>query len=102
MRTYKILNVCGSGIATSTLISSKVKDAMKGRGIPVETSECNLREVSSLIPGFRPDVIIGTSSLESVDTKGVKTYSGMPILYGNKLIASKTFDEIAAYLKSID
>lgn len=102
MRTYKFLNVCGSGIATSTLISVKIKDAMKERGISIETSECNIREVSSFIPGFHPDVIIGTSSLESVDTKGVKTFSGMPILYGNKLIASKIYDEIVAYLKSID
>ncbi|MDF3002964.1 MAG: hypothetical protein K0Q48_3083 [Bacillota bacterium] len=102
MKTYKILNVCGSGIATSTLISSKVKDAMKERGISVETTECNIREVSTMIPGFHPDVIIGTSSLESVDTKGIKTYSGMPILYGNKLIAKKTFDEIEAYLKSME
>lgn len=101
MREFKFLNVCGSGIATSTLISSKIKDAMKARGINVETRECNLREVSSGIAGYKPDVIIGTSSLESVDTKGIKTYSGMPILYGNKMVSKKVFDEIEAYLKTL-
>lgn len=103
MRKYKFLEVCGSGIATSTLISSKISENMKARGFDnIETSECSIREVVNGIDGYKPDVIIASVSLETVDTKGIKAFSGVQILYGSKSAAGKVFDEIAEYLKTLE
>ena len=43
----KILVACGNGIATSTVVSTKIKEACEINGIPVMISQCKLLEVES-------------------------------------------------------
>ncbi|MDO4474008.1 MAG: MtlR transcriptional regulator [Eubacteriales bacterium] len=97
---YKILSICGSGIATSTLVASRLKDGLEEHGITdISITEANVSEAGGLIENNPPDVIIHTTSLESVDLKGVKAFGAMPILLN--LNAGALYKEIADYLKGI-
>lgn len=95
---YKVLSICGSGVATSTLVASRLKDGLEDCGITdLSVTEANVSEASGLIANNPPDVIIATTSLESVDLRGIKAFGAMPILLNQN--AKALYEEIAAYLK---
>ena len=72
---YKILSICGSGVATSTLVASRLRDGLEDQGITeLSITEANVTEAAGLIANNPPDVIIATTSLESVDLKGIKAF----------------------------
>lgn len=60
-RIYKIIVACGTAIATSTLVSIKVKELLAERGLKVYTNQCRVIEVPSLAPGA--DLIIATAQV---------------------------------------
>ena len=45
----KIVIACGSGVATSTLIASKVEDIVKKLDIKAQIIQCSLNEVDGLL-----------------------------------------------------
>ena len=96
---YKILSICGSGVATSTLVASRLRDGLEDCGITdLSITEANVSEASGLIANNPPDVIIATTSLESVDLKGIKAFGAMSVLLNQN--AGALYKEIADYLKT--
>lgn len=96
---YKILSICGSGVATSTLVASRLRDGLEDQGITdLSITEANVTEAAGLIANNPPDVIIATTSLESVDLKGIKSFGAMSILLNQN--AGALYKEIADYLKT--
>ncbi|EDS72632.1 hypothetical protein NE604_05145 [Anaerofustis stercorihominis] len=78
---YNILSICGSGIATSTLVAERLKDGLEELGITeLNIQEANVSEAGGLIQNNPPDIIIHTTSLESVDTKDIPSFDAVPIL----------------------
>ncbi len=97
---YKILSICGSGIATSTLVAQRLTEGLKAQGVTqVTINECNVSEASGAIQGNKPDLVISTTALDSVDLRGVKDFSGIPILMN--MNTGPLYKEIADYLKSL-
>ena len=47
----KIIIACGSGVATSTLIASKVEDLLKKNGLKAQVIQCSLTEVDGYLDG---------------------------------------------------
>jgi galactitol PTS system EIIB component len=43
----KVLVACGNGIATSTVVAQKIREACKENGIDVSVTQCKLLEVES-------------------------------------------------------
>ena len=99
MRTFRILSVCGTGIATSTVAAEKTKALLKERGLSVEVIECKASEVPTKIPVFKPDVIVHTTPVSDSAVGSIKKFRGLPFLTGIGMDALA--DEIAAYLKTI-
>ncbi|VBB07567.1 phosphotransferase system eiib component type 2/3 [Lucifera butyrica] len=99
MRIYRILTVCGTGIATSTVAAEKCKEMLGKRGLKVEVVECKALEVPSKIPVFMPDVVVATTPVGEAALQGKKKFSGLPFLTG--VGTEKIADDIAAYLKSL-
>lgn len=56
-----VLFACGTGIATSTLVSHAVTEAMKARGIEINSTQCKVTEVRSMLNGV--DLVISTAQL---------------------------------------
>jgi PTS system galactitol-specific IIB component len=60
-RKIKILVVCGTGIATSTVVSRKIEEKLKGKGFDVETRQCKASEVPFNLEGV--DLIVTTTPI---------------------------------------
>lgn len=54
-----ILVVCGTGIATSTVVARKLEEKLKEKGIDVETRQCKVAEVESMLENV--DLIVATT-----------------------------------------
>ena len=75
-----IIVACGSGIATSTIISSKVSELLLQNHISYRLIQCSLNEMDSYMK--EADLII--SSMQIVKDLPIPKLSGMPYLTGLK------------------
>jgi PTS system galactitol-specific IIB component len=57
----RILVVCGTAIATSTVVAKKVEELLSKRGIAVETRQCKAAEIRSNLDGV--DLIVATTPI---------------------------------------
>ena len=89
----RILVACGNGIATSTVVASKVKEYLASQGIEAETTQTKLMEVPGKVEGY--DLLITTGQFEG-KTGDVLVVKGMPILTG--IGVEQTMAEIQSYL----
>jgi len=76
-RKRKILIVCGTAIATSTVVALKVEELLKRAGIPAELKRCMTSEAKSASKGV--DLIISTTQVPDVN---VTVLSGIPYITG--------------------
>lgn len=91
----RILLACGTGVATSTMVNSRLDEAMKKRGLAGKytTVQCKIAEVASKAENF--DLIIATTKPPAGLTKPF--IDGLPLLTG--VGAEKVWDEIAEHIK---
>ena len=61
MKRVKILVVCGTGIATSTVVAKNVEEKLVKKGFKAETRQCKATEVKNNLDGI--DLIITTTNL---------------------------------------
>ena len=99
MEKVKVLCVCGTGIATSTMLVQKVLRGLSERGVVAEGTETSILDLESKLKTYKPTIIVNSASVEGVDVGDVKVFNGLSILYN--MNAKKTLDEIANYIKSL-
>lgn len=90
----RILVACGNGIATSTVVATKVRQFLEEQGIQAETTQTKLMEVPGKVQGY--DLLVTTGQFEG-QTGDVPVVKGMSILTG--IGADQTLQEILSYLK---
>lgn len=90
----RILVACGNGIATSTVVASKVKEYLNAHGVQAETTQTKLMEVPGKVEGY--DLLVTTGQFDG-KTGDVPVVKGMPILTG--IGAEQTMAEILEKLK---
>lgn len=56
----KVLVACGTGIATSTVVTVKMKEALEKAGIKAELIQCKVSEIESKIHGV--DLVVTTTA----------------------------------------
>ena len=92
MERKRIYVCCGSGIATSTVISKKVKEAVEANKIPYTLEQCTVQQISSKV------ATLNVSSAQiPTDVKGVPVVMGRAFLTGIK--KQETIDQIISILK---
>lgn len=74
----KIVVACGSGVATSTVIASKVEDLLKKNNIKAQIIQCSLHEVDEYTKGA--SLVI--SSMPGLKTKEVPVIVAFPYITG--------------------
>ncbi|KAF1297362.1 PTS galactitol transporter subunit IIB [Enterococcus sp. JM4C] len=89
----RILVACGNGIATSTVVATKVREYLASKGIKADTTQTKLMEVPSKVQDY--DLLITTGQFEG-QTGDVPVVKGMPILTG--IGVEQTMEEIATKL----
>ncbi|WP_203623665.1 MULTISPECIES: PTS sugar transporter subunit IIB [unclassified Lacticaseibacillus] len=75
----RVLVACGNGIATSTVVASKIRDYLQEKGIQADTTQTRLTEVPGKVEGY--DLLVTTGEYDG-DTKGVPYIKGMSLLTG--------------------
>lgn len=89
----RILVACGNGIATSTVVASKIRDYAEQEGVSIMTDQCKLMEVPG--KGDNYDLVVTTGQFGGeVNTPVV---GGMSLLTG--IGQEDTLKEIMEYLK---
>lgn len=78
MKKYRILVACGTGVATSTTVATRLKQELAKRGIEATTVQCRIQDVAVNLDGI--DLIVTTSKLD--ETFSVPMYTGIPFLTG--------------------
>ncbi len=87
-KPFSVLVVCGTGIATSTMVATKVKEYMGAHGLgPV-----NIRQgkVMDLLKSVDADVIVATTQVPSSVT--VPVINAIPLLTG--IGSQSVFDQL--------
>jgi Phosphotransferase system, galactitol-specific IIB component len=99
MNTYRILAVCGAGLATSTHVAKALQSGLEKRGVNSQIRTCSVVEAPGIILSYKPDVILATVSVNSIkDSGNIKIFSGIPLLTG--VGTPKLLDDVVAYLKN--
>ena len=88
----KVLVICGTGIATSTVVAIKIRDFCALRNIPVEVSQGKVMDIVRGIEGY--DLIVATTPIPSKIT--IPVIQGLPFLTGIGVEA--TLEKIAQAL----
>lgn len=61
MEKKRVLVACGTGIATSTVVASKIKDLLLERGIDADVVQCKAAEAPRMADGY--DLIVATTQV---------------------------------------
>lgn len=88
-----ILVACGTGIATSTMVAVTLAEALKERGIVVDTRQCLAAEISSQLSGV--DLIVSTTPVP--DNLGVPVIQTLAFLTG--IGKEEVLQEIVSHLQ---
>ncbi|MFC5386585.1 PTS sugar transporter subunit IIB [Aquamicrobium segne] len=88
-----VLFACGTGVATSTLVSHAVTEAMKERDIIINSNQCKATEVRSMLNGI--DLVVSTTQLPA--DLGVPVITTLAFLTG--MGKSEALDKIEAALR---
>lgn len=79
MSTKSVLVICGTGVATSTVVATSIREHCADNGIPVEVRQ---GKVSDLAGGTDPDVDLIVATTQVPDTITVPVVAGLPFLTG--------------------
>jgi galactitol PTS system EIIB component len=86
-----ILVCCGTAIATSTVVAITIEEAMKERGIRVQTRQCKAAEISSRLEGV--DLIVTTTQ--------VKGDLGVPVIHTLAFLTGIGKDKALADIEAV-
>lgn len=78
MRKKRVLVVCGTGIATSTVVTEKIDAALRERGIQADLVQCKVTEVPAY--AAEADLIVATTPVSGV--QGIPVIQAVPLLTG--------------------
>lgn len=90
----RILVACGNGIATSTVVGTKVKERCEKEGIAVSITQCKVMEVAGKASDYDLVVTSGKFRDSSVTTPIV---GAIALLTG--INEEATFEQILSYLR---
>lgn len=89
----RVLVACGNGIATSTVVASKIRDYAEEKGVSISTNQCKLMEVPGKAEDY--DLIVTTGQFDG--NIGTPIVRALSLLTG--IGQEETLEEIVGYLK---
>lgn len=96
MRSVKIMIACGSGVATSMLAASIVKERLESERIPFGIDSTSVNSLPTRLTGV--DIIVASCQVP-FDTEGIAVFNAVPILTG--IGRDELLDQIVAKAKEI-
>lgn len=96
----KLIVACGSGVATSQTIASKIASKFEDDGIDFQVEAVDYKSIANELPAAGIYVYIAqpdSEVLEKAEELGVKVFPGIPFLTG--MGADEIYDQITALVK---
>jgi PTS system galactitol-specific IIB component len=90
----RVLVACGNGIATSTVVATKIREACEDSGLDVLVNQCKLLEVESKVSDY--DLLVTTGKFTGGEVT-IPTIGAMSLLTG--VGEEETIEEIVEALK---
>lgn len=94
MATKHVLIACGNGVATSTVVASKVKDYCAAHGVDIQVTQCKMLEIHD--KGNDYDLVVTSGKFSDPE---VKTPCIMAISLLTGIGADKCLQQIVDALK---
>ena len=92
MAKKKVLVACGTGIATSTVVTIKIQEALKANNIDADVIQCKVAELPMKVSGA--DLVVTTTVYEN---DKIPVIRGLSFLTGIGM--DKDLEKIVAVLK---
>jgi PTS system galactitol-specific IIB component len=93
-RARRVLIVCGTGIATSTVVAQKVKEYCEAQGIEVVVDQGKVMDILRGADDY--DLVVSTTQVPS--SVSVPSVNGLPFLTG--VGVDQTLEEIKQMLRA--
>ena len=97
MKEIRVLVVCATALATSTMAAVKLEEEFERRGIPVKTDKGRITDMMPLIEQTKPDIVVATAVMR--EDIGIPLLNGVPLLSGIGL--DEFYDELFKYVEII-
>lgn len=81
MNKKRIYVCCGTGIATSTVISKKVQELLKNNNIEFDINQYIVSDIPSKVANKKPDIVISSTNINA-DLGGIPIVLGRAFLTG--------------------
>lgn len=75
-----ILVVCGSGVATSTVVAERIKEIAQNVNVPVDVHKAPVTAIHGEIGNLAPDLIVNVTPVP--DDVRIRTISGINLVTG--------------------
>jgi galactitol PTS system EIIB component len=90
---FKILLLCGTGIATSTAVKAKIEQALRAKNIPLNTVDIRQGKVADVLHG-NVDATLIVATAQVPGSVKVPVINGVPLLTG--IGAQAVLDQVLA------
>jgi PTS system galactitol-specific IIB component len=77
-KTVKVVIVCATGLATSTMAATKLTRELAKRGVDAKVTKGQIHDLESLVKNGKPDFVVATA-VTKMDV-GVPVFNGVPLL----------------------
>ncbi|MFZ7133927.1 MAG: PTS sugar transporter subunit IIB [Eubacteriales bacterium] len=98
MKKVKILSVCGSGVVSSSMVATKLKDLLAEHGYDAETVEASPNSIDTAISGTHFDLMACVSPV--YQDYGIPKVNAVGMLTG--LEEEEVIDACLEILKKLD
>jgi len=102
LRKIKVLVVCATSLATSTMVAVKLQEEFKRRKIAVAIDKGRITDMGPLMDQTKPDIVVATAVVSRESE--VPIFDGVPLLSGIGVeeLYEKIFAHINKLLDEID
>lgn len=96
-KTVKIVIVCATGLATSTMAATKLTRELTKRGVDAKITKGQIHDLASLVKSGKPDFVVATA-VTKMDV-GVPVFNGVPLLSNRGV--DELYKEIMDYIGTL-
>jgi PTS system galactitol-specific IIB component len=96
-KIVKIVVVCATGLATSTMAATKLKRELLKHGIDAKITKGQISNLDALVKMGKPDLVVATAVTKK--EMGIPVFNGVPLL-SNKGV-DDLYKEILEYIDTL-